>query len=147
MSHLFAVDVIFRRPLEGTQSEKWEGMEVSVLGGVQDHHGDTLHVALADARLIGRLVGRIEETMSPPVVYRLTSPDAPGTHWRVGLSPGSDSQAVGERLVAGSPILGLPGTRVVTERNLRQSTAGHLLVLQRTLACLPFGAHWVRRAC
>jgi hypothetical protein len=62
-------------------------MEVSVLDGVQDHHGGTLRVALAlaDARRIVRLVGRSEETMSPPVVYRLASPDAPGTHWRVGL--------------------------------------------------------------
>ena len=95
--------------------------------------GDTLEVMVGDARLAGRLVGRIEEPMSPATVYRRAPPDQPGTHWRLQLTPGSDPQAVAARLLASAARMGLPGLRAVTERDVRHAAAGHLLLLQQAL--------------
>ena len=96
--------------------------------------GDMLSVMVGDARLAGRLVGRIEQPMSPPTVYRRAPPDEPGTRWRLQLAPGSDPQAVAARLLASAAGMGWPGLRAVTERDLRPAAAGHLLVLQRALS-------------
>lgn len=96
--------------------------------------GDALAVMVGDARLAGRLVGRIEEPMSPATVYRHAPPDEPGSHWRLQLTPGSDPQAVAARLLARAAGMGWPGLRAVTERDLHRAAAGHLLVLQRALS-------------
>jgi len=96
--------------------------------------GDTLSVVVRDVRLTGRLVGRIEEPMSPPTIYRRAPPSELGTNWRLRIAPGSDSQAVAERLLARAAHLSMDGMRAVTERDLRTAAAGHLLVLQRALS-------------
>jgi putative ABC transport system permease protein len=101
--------------------------------------GEALSVAVGDTHLLGRLVGRIEEPVSPPTVYRLAPADAPSTHWRLALRPGSDAQAVAKRLAAAASGAGLAGLRAVTERDLRPAAAGHLLVLERTLAWVALG--------
>jgi putative ABC transport system permease protein len=101
--------------------------------------GDALSFAVGDKRVTATLVGRVDEPMSPPTVYRLAAPYAPSTRWRLGLEPGADPQAVAAHLVANAADQGLPGLRTVTERDLRQSTAGHLLVLQRALLWVALG--------
>lgn len=101
--------------------------------------GEPLTLSTAAGPLTGRWVGLVDEAMSAPTIYRLAPGEAASAQWRLGLAPGSHAPALAQALVASAAAMGLPQVRALTEQDLRASSAGHLLVLQRTLAWVALG--------
>lgn len=90
-----------------------------------------------------RLVGRLDEAMSPPTVYVSAGTFASwlelgdrATQLRLALHDPGATEAFAPVLSARLAASGWPVRRVVTESTLRAASSGHLRVLQRTLVAV-----------
>ncbi len=95
--------------------------------------GQILTVVSDGQRLSGRLVGVIDEAMSPANVYLPATPGAASVQWRLRLREGVDPDGVAQALTERAARLGVGVVRSSTEADLRRSAAGHLRVLVRAL--------------
>jgi predicted lysophospholipase L1 biosynthesis ABC-type transport system permease subunit len=96
--------------------------------------GDPVALELDGEILRGRLVGVVEEPLSPPTVYAPGSAEGTSRQWRLALRPSADPEATVARLAQQ-----LPAMRATLEADQRRAGSNHLLVLQRALAWVAIG--------